>query len=47
MIQVIDLNSNFSEIKLFHILHDLRIMRRSIDIYYIQNLNILQTRIVK
>jgi len=41
------LNSNFSKIKLFHILHDLRIVKRPIDISNIQNLTLLQTHIVK
>lgn len=32
MICIIHINSNLSKIKLFHILHDLRIVKRPIDI---------------
>ncbi len=41
MLQIIDLNSNFSKVKLSNISHDLRIVKRSIDMFYIQNPNIL------
>jgi len=39
MLQIID--SNFSKVKLGHISHDLRIVKRFIDMFYIQNPNIL------
>jgi len=41
MLQIIDLNSNSSKVKLGHISQDLKILKRSIDMFYIQNLNIL------
>ena len=39
MLQIIDLSSNLSKVALGHISHDLRIVKRSIDMLYIQNLN--------
>lgn len=41
MVKTIDLNSNFYYPFTFTYLHDLRIMKRSMDMFYIQNLTIL------
>ena len=40
MLPIIDLNSNFSKAKRGHISHDLEIVKRSIDMFYIHHLNI-------
>lgn len=37
MLQIIDLN--FSKVKLGHISHDLRIVKRSIGMFHVQNPN--------
>jgi len=41
MLQIIDLNSNLSKVKLGHISHNLRIVKRSVDMFYSQNPNTL------
>jgi len=40
MLQIIDLNSNFSKVKRGHVLHGLKNVKSSIYIFYIQTLTI-------